>query len=56
MNGLKKVFAKGRGAAGAHALVSAAASSPVLFAALLLFLLVLAVPVKIFSPRTKIFR
>ena len=59
MNGLKKVFATGPDAAvpdGAHALVSMCASSPPLFFVLFLFLLVLAVPVKIFSPRKRIFR
>jgi len=56
---LKGVVLKRRGAnvpEGWHALVSMCASSPLLFCALFLFLLVLAVPFKIFSPRTRIFR
>lgn len=59
MNDLKKLFAAGRDANapdGAHALVSMFASSPLLFPVLFIFLLVLAAPVKIFSPRTRIFR
>ncbi|HVF42214.1 MAG TPA: hypothetical protein VM936_04340 [Pyrinomonadaceae bacterium] len=59
MSELKKVSATGRVAAkpdGAHALFSMFASSPLLFSLLFLFLLVLAIPVKIFSPRTRIFR
>ena len=38
------------------ALIYMFASSPVLLLALFLFLLALAIPVKIFSPRTRIFR
>jgi hypothetical protein len=37
-------------------LVSTFAASPLLFALLFLFLIVLAIPIKIFSPKTKIFR
>lgn len=59
MSDAKKVVTKRRGLAGpegSHALVSMVASSPLLFSAFFLFLLVVALPVKIFSPRTKIFR
>lgn len=59
MSDAKKVVEKRRGLTGlegSHALVSMVASSPLLFSLFFLFLLVVAVPVKIFSPRTKIFR
>jgi hypothetical protein len=59
MSDTKKVITKRRGLTGiegSHALVSMVASSPLLFSLLFLFLLVVALPVKIFSPRTKIFR
>ena len=59
MSDAKKVITKRRGVfgiEGSHALFSTVASSPLLFSAFFLFLLVAAVPVKIFSPRTRIFR
>ena len=40
----------------AEALVSMFEAAPLLFAMLFLFLLVLAIPVKAFNPRTRIFR
>ena len=59
MSDLKRITRTRRNAAvpdGAHALVSMLASSPLMFSVFFLFLLVLAIPIKIFSPRTRIFR
>ena len=59
MSDLKNIIPTRRDAAvpdGAHALVSTLASSPLLFPILFIFLLALAIPVKIFGPRTRIFR